>query len=333
MTDAATLSGPERAAIFLMSLSEKDAAQVMKHMPVGEIQRLGKAMAKLRGISRDQAEAVLQQFTDNVQREAPIAGASPSLLKRLLSQSLGEDKARTLLDRLVDDQPQGLDSLQLMDPKEVAELIHREHPQVIAIVLAGLEPAKAALVLAQLPASASSDIIARIGRMNEIPQSAIEELDQIMQQRFSQAGNFRVMMLGGVRSAAEILNLVGKDNEQQILEKLDELDQALSEEIRENMLVFDNLLELDDRGMQSLLREISTDVLVLALKGAEPAMHEKVYANMSKRAVEILRSDLEAKGPVRVSEVEAAQKEMINTARRLAEEGTLVLGTGGDEFL
>lgn len=333
MTSTTTLSGSERAAVFLMSLSEKDAAQVMKHMPVGEIQKLGAAMARLRGISREQAEQVLQQFTDSVQQEAPLAGNSPRFIQRLLTQSLGEDKARSLLDRLLDQQPQGLDSLQLMDPKEVADLIHREHPQVIAIVLAGLEPAKAGQVLAQLPVRTSTDIVLRIGRMSEIPQPAIEELDSVMQQRFSQAGNFKVMPLGGVRSAAEILNQVAKDAEQQIIESLTSADPELAEQIQESMLVFENLIELDDRGMQALLREISTDILILALKGAEPAMHDKVLANMSKRAAEILRSDMEARGPVRISEVEAAQREIVGTARRLADEGALMLRTGGDEFV
>lgn len=333
MTKAQALSGSERAAVFLMSLSEKDAAQVMKHMPVGEIQKLGAAMAKLRGISREQADQVLQQFTESVQQEAPLAGNSPRFIKRLLTQSLGEDKARNLLDRLLDEQPQGLDSLQLMDAKEVADLIHREHPQVIAIVLAGLEPAKAGQVLAQLPVRISSDIVLRIGRMVEIPQPAIEELDSVMQQRFTQAGNFKLMPLGGVRSAAEILNQVAKDAEQQIMESLTGTDPELAGKIQESMLVFENLLDLDDRGMQALLREVSTDVLILALKGAEPAMHDKVFANMSKRAAEILRSDMEAKGPVRISEVEGAQREIINTARRLADEGALLLRTGADEFV
>jgi len=333
MTKTETLSGSERAAIFLMSLNEKDAAQVMKHMPVGEIQKLGAAMAKLRGISREQAEQVLQQFTENVQEEAPLTGSSPRFIKRLLTQSLGEDKARGLLDRFLDDQPQGLDSLQLMEPKEVADLIHREHPQVIAIVLAGLEPAKAGKVLAQLPVRISSDIVLRIGRMTEIPQSAIEELDEVMQQRFSQAGNFKLMPLGGVRSAAEILNQVAKGAEQQIIEGLTGMDPELAEKIQDSMLVFENLMDLDDRGMQALLREVSTDLLILALKGADPGMHEKVFANMSKRAAEILRSDMEAQGPVRISEVESAQREIVGTARRLADEGTLMLRTGADEFV
>ncbi len=333
MADKQDLSGSERAAIFLMSLSEKEAAEVMKHMPVSEVQRLGKAMASLRKVSRGQADKVLSQFTSNVESEAPMAGRSPTALKRLLTRSLGEEKAAKVLDRIVDDEPKGLDSLQLMEAKEVAEVIHREHPQVIAVVLAGLEAPKAAEVLAQLPVGLSTDVVTRIARMGEIPQDTIEELDEVMQQRFSQATGFKVTAMGGVRSAAEILNMVGKDIEHAILESLNETNAILSQEIQENMFVFDNLLSVDDRGIQALVREITTDVLVVALKGADQALQDKIFRNMSKRAGEMLRSDLEAKGPVRIAEVEAAQKEIVATARRLSDEGTIMLGQGADEFV
>jgi flagellar motor switch protein FliG len=331
--NADNLSGAERAAVFLMSLGEKEAAEVMKHLPVSEVQRLGKAMASLRKVSKQQADAVLQQFTENLERDVPGVGNSPSFLKRVLSSSLGEEKASSLLGRIVDDEPKGLESLQIMDPKEVAEMIHREHPQVIAVVLAGLESEKAAKVLGELPVVLSTDVVTRIARMGEIPHQTIEELDEVMQQRFAQAGNFKATAMGGVRSAAEILNRVDKDREHQIIGSLNEQDPALCQEIQDNMFVFDNLLDVDDRGIQALVREVTGDVLVVALKGADTALQEKIFRNMSKRAGEILKSDLEAKGPVRIVEVEAAQKEIVATARRLAEEGTIMLGTGGDDFV
>ncbi len=333
MAEKQELTGSERAAIFLMSLSEKEAAEVMKHMPVSEVQRLGKAMASLRKVSRNQADTVLSQFTSHVEGDASLTGRSPTSLKRLLTTSLGEDKAAKVLDRIVDDEPRGLDSLQLMDAKEVAEVIHQEHPQVIAVVLAGLDPKKAAEVVSQLPVRLSTEVVTRIARMGEIPQHTIEELDEVMQQRFSQSGGFKVTAMGGVRNAAEILNLVKKDIEHQILEKLNEENAVLSQSIQENMFVFDNLLAVDDRGIQSLVREVTTDILVLAMKGADQELQEKIFRNMSKRAGEILRSDLEAKGPVRIAEVEAAQKEIVATARRLADEGTIMLGGGGEEFV
>jgi flagellar motor switch protein FliG len=326
------MSGSEKAAIFLMSLSEKEAAEVMKHLPVGEIQRLGKAMAQLRKVSREQAEAVLSHFTDNVESDAPFAGRSPRFLKRLLTSSLGEERASAMLDRLVEDEGKGLDSLHLMEAKEVTEIISHEHPQVIAIVLAGLEPGKAGQVVAQLPVKLATDVVTRIARMEEVPETAIVELDEVMHQRFQQSGNFKVTTMGGVRSAANILNQVRKDMEKRIIEELDQANAALSQEIQEKMFVFDNLMQVDDRGIQALVREVTSDVLIVALKGADPALQEKIFRNMSKRAAEILKSDLEAKGPVKLADVEAAQKDVVATARRLADEGTIILG-GSNEFV
>jgi len=333
MTDVGSLNGSERAAIFLMSLTEAEAAEIMKHMAVSEVQKLGQAMAKLQNVSREQADLVLGSFTDSVETEAPLVGRSPQSLKRLLASSLGEDRAKSLMDRIVDDEPRGLESLQLMEAKEVAEVIHREHPQVIAIVLAGLEAKKSGEVVAQLPQRLRTDVVTRIAKMGEVPQSAIEELDDVMQQRFSQTGGFKVKAMGGVRIAAEILNIVDKEAEQKIFEELDEKDPALSQEIQESMFVFENLVDLDDRGIQALNREITSDVLLIALKGAEPELQDKIFRNMSKRAAELLRDDLEAKGPVRITEVEEAQKQIVATARKLADDGTIMIGSGGDDFL
>jgi len=333
MTEVATLSGSERAAIFLMSLTEEEAAGIMQHMAVSEVQKLGQAMASLRKVTRDQADLVMGTFTESVETEAPLVGRSPQSLKRLLSSSLGEERASSVLDRIVDDEPRGLDSLQMMDPKEITEIIHREHPQVIAIVLAGLEPKKSAKVMQQLPSLVATDVLSRIAKMDEVPQSAIEELDDVMQQRFSQSGGFKVTAMGGVRSAAEILNIVEKEMEQKIIGELDERDPILSQEIQDNMFVFENLRELDDRGIQALVREITSDVLVIALKGAEEAMQERIFSNMSKRAGELLKDELESKGPVRISDVEEAQKEIVGVARRLADEGSIMLGGSGDDFV
>lgn len=333
MTDVENLSGAERAAIFLMSLTEEEAANIMKHMAVSEVQKLGAAMARLRRVTREQADRVLGTFTASIESEAPLVGRSPQSLKRLLATTLGEERAHSLLDRLIDDEPRGLDSLQLMDPKEIAEVIHREHPQVIAIVLAGLEPKKSAQVIAQLPRRMASDVICRIARMGEVPQSAIEELDEVMQQRFSQTGGFKVTEMGGVRSAAEILNTVDKELGQKIIGELDEQEPELSQEIQDNMFIFENLLDIDDRGIQAIVREVTSDMLVLALKGAEPELQEKIFSNMSKRAAELLRDDLEAKGPVRLSEVEEAQKQIVQIVRKLADDGTIMIGGGGDDFV
>ena len=327
------MSGSNRAAIFLMSLGEREATEVLKHMPVSEVQKLGKAMATIDKVSVEQADSVLEHFTEILETEAPLAGRSPQFLKRLLSGSLGEERANSLLGRLADDVPTGLDSLSLMESHEVTELIRSEHPQVISIVLAGLESKKSGEILAELPNRLATEIIARIARMEEVPRHAIEELDRVMQQRSSQSSGFQVATMGGVRAAAEILNAAQKETGEKIIEELDERDKELSEEIQENMFIFENLATLDDRGMQTLLRDVTSESLVLALKGADDVIQEKVFGNMSKRAAELLRDDLDAKGPVRLSEVEEAQKEIVTTARRLADEGSLMLGTGGDEFV
>ena len=323
----------DRAAIFLMSLGEREATEVLKHMPVSEVQKLGKAMATIDKVSVDQAENVLAMFTEILETEAPLAGRSPQFLKRLLSGSLGEERANSLLGRLADDVPTGLDSLQLMESHEVTELIRAEHPQVIAIVLAGLEAKKSGEILAELPKKLASEIIARIARMEEVPRHAIEELDRVMQQRSSMSSGFKVAAIGGVRTAAEILNAAKKETGEKIIADLDERDKDRSEQIQENMFIFENLAMLDDRGMQTLLRDVTSESLVMALKGADDVIKEKVFGNMSKRAAELLKDDLDAKGPVRLSEVEEAQKEIVTTARRLADEGSLMLGTGGDEFV
>jgi flagellar motor switch protein FliG len=333
MAEAESLSGSERAAVFLMSLSEREAAEVMKHMPVAEVQRLGKAMAQLRKVTRGQADAVLHHFTENVETDAPFAGRSPRFLKKLLTHSLGEERANSLYDRIVEGEDKGLDSLQLMEAKEITEIIQGEHPQVIAIVLAGLEPAKSAQIIAQLPVRQATDIVTRIARMDEVPENAIAELDEVLQRRFKQAGTLKMTNMGGIRSAASILNQVEKDHEKKIVEELDAANAALSQQIQENMFVFDNLMQVDDRGIQAVVREVTTDTLVVALKGADPALQDKIFRNMSKRAAELLKSDLDAKGPVKLSDVEAAQKDVVTVARRLADEGTIMLSGGGNEFV
>ena len=327
------ISGSERAAIFLMSLNEAEAAEIMRHMPVGEVQKIGQAMATLQNVSRDQADTVLENFALSIESQAPLVGSSPQSLKRLLSKSLGEEKAESLMERFGTDHPKGLDSLRMMDPKEITEIILHEHPQVISIVLAGLEPDKAANVISELPRSMASEIVERIAKMHEIPVQAIMELDNVMQHRFSQSTGFKSTEIGGVRKAAEILNILEKDIEEKVIEELDQRDPPLSQEIQDNMFIFDNLLDADDRGIQALVREVTSEVLIMALKGADDAIQEKIFNNMSKRAAELLRDDLEAQGPLRISDVEEAQKQIVAAARKLVDDGKLMIGTGGNDFV
>jgi flagellar motor switch protein FliG len=333
MSNSASLSGSERAAVFLMSLNEREAAEVMKHLPVSEVQKLGAAMAKLQKITRDQADTVLQHFTDNVEAEAPNMSRSPKFLKKLLTTSLGEERARTLYEKLVDEEEAGLDSLALMEAKELTEVLQSEHPQVMALVLAGLDNKKAGQIIAGLPVRLATEIVTRIAHMGEVPENAIAELNEVMQHRFRQSGTLKMTAMGGVRSAATILTQVKKEAEKKIIEELDAADAALSQQIQENMFVFDNLMDIDDRGIQALVREVTTDMLVIALKGADQALQDKIFRNMSKRAAELLRSDLEAKGPVKLADVELAQKEVVTVARRLIDEGTIVMAGAGNDMV
>ena len=330
---APSMSGSERAAVFLMSLSEREAAEVMKHMPVAEVQKLGAAMAKLRKVTRNQADTVLQTFTDNVESEAPIVSRSPQFLKKLLASSLGEERAATLYGKLVEGEEKGLESLQLMEAKEIIEIVQGEHPQVIAIVLAGLDARKSGEIVAGLPVRQATDVVTRIARMGEVPENAITELDEVLQHRFKQSGTLKMTSIGGVRSAATILTQVKKEPGKKIVEELDQQNAALSQLIQENMFVFENLMDIDDRGIQALVREVTTDSLVMALKGADDELKDKIFRNMSKRAAELLRDDLEAKGPVKLADVEIAQKEVVAVARRLGDEGTIQIGGGGEDMV
>jgi len=332
---AAKLSGAERAAVLLMTLGEQQAAEVLRHMGPKEVQKVGAAMAQLGAVSKEQVSAVLEQFIEEVSHHTALGVGSDEYVRKVLVEALGEDKAAGLIDRiLLGRNTKGLDALKWMDARAVAEIIRLEHPQIIAIVLSYLDPDHAAEVLSFLPENMRPDIVMRIATLDGIPPAALQELDQILEKQFSGNENVKSSSgVGGVKRAADILNFMETAVENQILETIREADADLGQQIQDKMFVFENLVDVDDRGIQALLREISTDTLIVALKGADEAVKEKIFKNMSKRAAEMLKEDLEAKGPVRVSEVEAAQKEILAVARRMAESGELVLGGKGEEFV
>jgi len=253
----------------------------------------------------------------------------------VLNSALGEDKAGNLIDRiLLGRSSKGLEALKWMEPRAIAEVVRLEHPQIIAIVLSYLDSDQAAEVLALLPENMRSDVLMRIASLDGIQPTALAELDEILEKQFSgSSGNLKSSSVGGSKTAANILNFMETATESAILEKVKENDPDLGQTIQDLMFVFDNLGEIDDRSVQALLREVASDTLIIALKGADDSVTEKILKNMSKRAAEMLRDDLEARGPVRVSEVEAAQKEILSIARRMAESGDISLGGGGDEFV
>lgn len=338
MNDKVTESGVEltnvqKAAVLLISLGEADAAEVLRYLGQKEVQQLGLAMSNLDNIPQSSVESVMADFMEAISDQTSIGINNDHYIKEMLSQALGSDRAQTLVDRiLMTTNTSGLESLKWMDSRQVAEIIRYEHPQIQAVVIAYLDPDQAAHVLQRFDENVRLEIMMRITSLDEIQPSALQELNDILESQFSGAAS-QSASLGGLKTTANIMNYFDSNIEQELMEKIREVDEALSDQISEMMFVFDNLIDVEDRGIQVILREINTDTLVVALKGAETGLQEKIFKNMSKRAAELLRDDLEAKGPVRVSEVEDAQKEILNVARRLADEGEIVLGGGGEEMM
>jgi len=330
----AGLTGPAHAAILLMALGEQEAADILKHMEPKEVQALGEAMASLEGVSQDQISGILDKFVGNIKNESSLSLGTHDYLKKTLTRALGREKAGSMLSQIqIENGSRGLETLKWMNPRAVANVIRNEHPQIIAIVLSHLDREHAGQVLGLLPTEIHTDILFRVTKLDTIHPAALKELDEIIERRFEENPETELTGLGGVMVAAEILNGVSTEIETEVLEKLGEIDADLAEEVKEKMFIFDNLMAVDDRGMQTLLREVSTDKLVIALKGAAVELQDKIFKNMSSRAADLLRDDLEAKGPVRLADVEEAQKEILTTAHRLSEDGQISLGGKGDDFV
>lgn len=328
------LSNVDKSAILLISLGESDAAEILRHLGPKEVQQIGEAMAKLDNVPQSRVEAVVSAFMEQVSDQTGIGINNDRYIRAMLNEALGEEKAKTLLDRiLMSTNTSGLDQLRWMEPRQVAELIRYEHPQIQAVVVAFLEADQAATVLSFFDDKVRLDIIMRVAALERVQPQALQELNDIFERQFAGGTASQAASMGGVQSAANIMNFIDTALEVEVMDGIKETDEHLAETIQELMFVFDNLVDIDDRGMQAILREISTDILVLALKGADNTLQDKIFRNMSKRAAELLKDDLEAKGPVRVSDVEDAQKEVLTVARRLADEGKIMLGGGGEEMI
>src|SRR6185436_9362405 len=329
-------NGVERAAILLLTLGESEAAEILKHLGAKDVQRLGRSMAELANVSRDEVRGVLGQFTTAIEQQTSMGVANEDFVRKVLVNALGEDKAASLMDRIsLGGQRKGLDALKWMDAKAVADLVRTEHPQIIAIVLSYLDSEQAAEVLACLPEGLRSDLVMRVATLDGIQPTALAELDDMMEKQSAATGGAsgKSSALGGLRTAAEMVNLLDSSVGTSVMNDIGKTDEGLSQKIQDLMFVFEDLLEVDDRGMQELLRQVPADKLLIALKGADETFKTKVFKNMSKRAAEMLKGDLEAKGPVRLSDVEAAQKEILVAARKLADEGTIQLGGKGEQYV
>lgn len=334
MDRAMRITSLERAAILLMSMGEKDAAEVLKQMGPKEVQKVGAAMSQLKSVTQDTVSTVLNQFLSECGTESGLGVGVENYIRNMLVEALGEERARGFLDRiLMGGSSTGINSLKWMDPRSVADVIRHEHPQIQAVVLSYLDADQSASILANFPEKTRLEIMMRIASLESVQPDALNELNQILEKQFSGKGSNPSTTIGGTKTAAEIMNNLDGAVEQELMQAIRDLDQDLGDRIQDLMFVFDNLREVDDRGIQSLLREVSSEVLILALKGADDYLKEKFFSNMSKRAAELLRDDLEAKGPVRIVEVEAAQKEILVVARRMADAGEIHLGGASEAMI
>ncbi|MDX1589442.1 MAG: flagellar motor switch protein FliG [Oleiphilaceae bacterium] len=328
------LSRVESAAILLMSLGEADAAQILKHMGPKEVQRVGTAMSQLKDVTKQEVGHVVGEFFEAVGGQTGLGVGADDYIRAMLTQALGDEKAGSLIDRiLIGGNTTGLDTLKWMEPRAVADVIRYEHPQIQAIVVSYLDPDQAAEILGTLDEKVRLDVMMRVASLESIQPQALQELNNILERQFSGGSGAQASRIGGIKRAADIMNYMDRSIEGTLMDSLKDMDPDMGSEIEDLMFVFDNIADIDDRGIQALLREVSSDVLVVALKGGEEEVKNKIFSNMSKRAGELLKDDLEAKGPVRVSEVEAAQKEIIAVARRMADNGDIVLGGSGEEML
>lgn len=324
--------GIQRSAILLLSLGEEGATEVFKHLGPREVQKLGVAMSSLKNITRDKVEEVLSAFRSSAEEKSPLGLNSSEYIRSVLTKALGDDKAGNLIDRILHGgDTSGIEGLKWMDSPAVAELIRNEHPQIIATILVHLDRDQASEIVSQFTERLRNDVLLRIATLDGIQPSALRELNDVLTKLLAGNNNLKKSAMGGVRAAAEILNFMSGTLEGTVIESVKEYDAELAQKILDEMFVFENVIDIDDRGIQLLLREIQSESLIVALKGASEELREKVFKNMSQRAAEMLRDDLEAKGPVRLSEVEAEQKEILKIVRRLADEGQIALGGKGED--
>ena len=325
----------ENAAILLMSLGEEEAANVFKHLSPKEVQGLGETITKMKSISRERVDGVLELFANTASEQSNLVSDTDEYVKTVLRRALGDDKANLLIDRILQGgDTAGIEGLKWMDPVAVGELLRVEHPQIVAAILVHLDFDHAAEVLKTFTERQRNEVLVRVATLDGIQPSALKDLNEVMSKVLAGGERARRASLGGVKAAAELINLMGTSAETAVLDYIREADNELAQKILDNMFSFDDLQKLDDKGIQAMLKEVQSESLVIALKGATPEMREMVFRNMSTRAAETLREDLESRGPVRVSEVEAEQKELLKVVRRLADEGQIVLGgSAGDDFI
>lgn len=320
-------NGIQKGAILMLALGANEAAEVMKYLGPREVQKLGAAMSTMKAIQSEELVAVLGEFRSETEKNTSLGLDSDEYIRDVLTKALGDDKAASLLNRILGARDaSGIESLKWMDAQSVADLVRNEHPQIIATILVHLERDQASEVLDHFTERLRNDCVLRIATLDGVQPAALRELNEVLTKLLTGNENLKKKPMGGIRAAAEILNFFNGENEISVMANLKGYDNDMAQKIMDEMFVFDNIMDIEDRGIQLLLREVQSESLIVALKGASPDLREKFFKNMSQRAGEMMREDLESKGPVRLSEVETNQKEILQIVRRLADEGQLTLG-------
>jgi len=318
----------------MLALGEDEAAEVMKYLGPREVQKLGAAMSTMKSVQSEELETVLEDFRSQTEQNTSLGMDSDEYIRTVLTKALGDDKAASLLNRILGQRDaSGIESLKWMDAQSVADLIRNEHPQIIATILVHLERYHACEILDEFTERLRNDVILRIATLDGVQPAALRELNDVLTKLLTGNESLKKKPIGGIRAAAEILNFFSGENEVSVMENLKTYDGDMAQKIMDEMFVFDNILDIEDRGIQVMLREVQSESLIVALKGASQDLREKIFRNMSQRAAEMMREDLDSKGPVRLSEVEAQQKEILQIVRRLSDEGQIMLGAKGDDPL
>jgi len=329
------MDGIERAAILLLGMGEENAAEVLKHLEPRQVQKVGMAISALTNVSKHKMQTVLSDFLTAVEDQTSLTVDAEDYLRTVLISALGEEKAMPFIDRiLVSDKDSGLNRLKWLDARLISDVIRNEHPQIIATILIHLDSEQSAEVVSYFATEKRAEVLLRMCTIDSIKPEAISELGHVIEKQLSGQKVNKTTSTGGVKTVADVINYLDGSMEEEVLTKLNEWDQDLCDKIKDKMFVFENLIDMDNRSVQTLLRDVTTEQLMLALKGSTEPVKEKIFSNMSKRASDLLRDDLEMQGPVKISDVEKSQKDILAIARSLAEEGKIALGAkGGEEMI
>jgi flagellar motor switch protein FliG len=325
-----TTDGLREAAILLMSIGEEQAAEVFKFLSPKEAQKVGAVMARMKTVPKEKIDSVITKFNESKDEQYSLVGDTDAFVSGVLKRALGDEKAGMLLDRILQGRDvSGIESLKWMDPGAIAEMLKNEHPQIVASIVVHLERDHAAETLKNL--GVRNDVLLRVATLDGIQPQALQELNDVLAKVLAGGEKLKKATLGGTKAAAEILNFLGPAMETPTVESIRETDPDLAQQILDQMFTFEDINGMDDKSVQLVLREVQSESLLIALKAADQSLREKIFANMSQRAAEMLREDLESKGPVRVKEVETEQREILKIVRRLAEEGQIQIGGKSSE--